>query len=100
METPFAVPLIHRAMAGSDAPIRIVGGSRQTAAMNARSSAPGMPCARAGHVDAGGQREIEVHQDGAQRDPQFDVAVQAQRMLLLRHAQARQTAGCRCTGHP
>ena len=42
-EAPLRVDSIHRAAAGSDAPISAVGGSRQIAATSARSSMFGSP---------------------------------------------------------
>ena len=44
MTTPSGVVLIQRDAAGSDAPIRNVGGSRQSPLTSARSRIAGMPC--------------------------------------------------------
>src|ERR1039458_5699336 len=128
MPTPSGVALIQREAAGSDAPIRNVGGSRQRPLTRARSRIAGRPCPTAdvytestsgirnstripqapipssslqqaeaahqgaqqnrrqavphrGRVYGIHQRHQEQHQNSAGADTEFQLAVDAQRIL-------------------
>ena len=69
-------------MAGSDAPISIVGGSRQTRGDEAAQQHARHAVLRAGDVDAIDQRDAHQHQHAETRDAHFQRGVDAQRMLF------------------
>jgi hypothetical protein len=83
----------HRAAAGSDAPIRIVGGIRQMAQISARKQDGRHAVAHRRHIHAIEQGDHEQRQNAARADAQFQQRVHPQGMHVARaNAGKRQTA--------
>ena len=71
---------IQRAIAGSEAPIRIVGGSRQMAQITARNISDARPWTVHGRVNGIDQRDHQQFENAAEGDANLNARVGPQRV--------------------